>query len=69
MASKRNLSELSESDLKPNESLSSGSSNKSLRVAEKERRKIQADDLFVLALKYFSDGKTSLTCAVTNGDS
>lgn len=69
MAAKHNLSELSESDPKSEESLSSRSSNKSLRVAEKERRKIQAEDLFVLALKYFSDGKTSLTCAVTNGDS
>ncbi|XP_037531440.1 centromere protein I [Nematolebias whitei] len=33
---------------------SSRSSNRSLRVAEKERRKNEAEDPFVLALKYFS---------------
>ncbi|KAM9741676.1 centromere protein I isoform 1-T1 [Menidia menidia] len=36
-------------------SVSSRSSNRSLRVAEKERRKNEAEDPFVLALKYFSD--------------
>ncbi|XP_040030391.2 centromere protein I [Gasterosteus aculeatus] len=36
-------------------SVSSRSSNRSLRVAEKERKKKKAEDPFVLALKYFSD--------------
>ncbi|XP_069550259.1 centromere protein I [Brachyistius frenatus] len=37
------------------DSVSSRSSNKSLRVAENERRKNEAEDPFVLALKYFSE--------------
>lgn len=40
------------------QSVSSRSSNRSLRVAEKERKKTEAEDPFVLALKYFSDGRT-----------
>uniref|UniRef100_A0A6Q2XMH4 Centromere protein I n=1 Tax=Esox lucius TaxID=8010 RepID=A0A6Q2XMH4_ESOLU len=43
----------SESDL----SVSSRASNRSLRVAEKERRKSEAEDPFLLALKYFSEVK------------
>ncbi|XP_057705374.1 centromere protein I [Corythoichthys intestinalis] len=39
------------------QSLSDRSSNRSLRVAEKERRKKEAKDPFVLAVKYFSDVK------------
>lgn len=34
------------------------SHNRSLRVAEKERRKNEAEDPFVLAWKYFSDGQS-----------
>uniref|UniRef100_A0A8C2WKQ5 Centromere protein I n=1 Tax=Cyclopterus lumpus TaxID=8103 RepID=A0A8C2WKQ5_CYCLU len=37
------------------QSVSSRSNNRSLRVAEKERKKNEAEDPFVLALKYFSD--------------
>lgn len=43
------------------QSVSSRSSNKSLRVAEKERRKNEAEDPFVLAWKYFSDGQSAPT--------
>ncbi|XP_068571615.1 centromere protein I [Cebidichthys violaceus] len=45
------LDQSSQSDL----SVSSRSNNRSLRVAEKERKKNEAEDPFVLALKYFSD--------------
>ncbi|TDH07450.1 hypothetical protein EPR50_G00106390 [Perca flavescens] len=57
MAAKLNLSGPPDSDTSsPNDqSVSSRSSNRSLRVADKERRKNEADDPFVLALKYFSD--------------
>lgn len=49
-------------------SVSSRSSNRSLRVAEKERKKKKAEDPFVLALKYFSDGNDgSLTVTLTHG--
>uniref|UniRef100_A0A1A7WHY5 Centromere protein I n=1 Tax=Iconisemion striatum TaxID=60296 RepID=A0A1A7WHY5_9TELE len=50
---------LSESDQLSliDQSVSSRSGNRSLRVAEKERRK-NAEDPFVLALKYFSDVQT-----------
>ncbi|TNN72720.1 Centromere protein I [Liparis tanakae] len=37
------------------QSVSSRSNNRSLRVAENERKKNEAEDPFVLALKYFSD--------------
>lgn len=37
--------------------LSNRSSNKSLRLAEKERSKNEAEDPISPALKYFSDGK------------
>uniref|UniRef100_A0A8C5H401 Centromere protein I n=1 Tax=Gouania willdenowi TaxID=441366 RepID=A0A8C5H401_GOUWI len=37
------------------QSVSSQSGNRSVRVAEKERRKNEAEDSFVLALKYFTD--------------
>lgn len=68
MAAKLNLSGLSDSDPSSlNElSLSSRSSNRSQRVAEKERRKNEVEDPFVLALKYFSDGRTKLK--LTQGD-
>ncbi|XP_045887049.1 centromere protein I isoform X1 [Micropterus dolomieu] len=57
MAAKLNLSESSDVDPSSlnDQSVSSRSSNRSLRVAEKERRKIEAEDPFVLALKYFCD--------------
>lgn len=41
------------------QSVSSRSSNRSLRVAEKEKRKNEAEDPFVLAWKYFSDGQSA----------
>ncbi|XP_034037881.1 centromere protein I isoform X2 [Thalassophryne amazonica] len=47
VSSSRNQSELDQSG-------SSRTSNRSLRLAENERRKIEADDPFVVALKYFS---------------
>ncbi|KAG7224743.1 hypothetical protein INR49_013454 [Caranx melampygus] len=57
MAATLNLPASSDSDPSSvaDETVSSRSSNKSLRVAEKERRKNEAEDPFVLALKYFSD--------------
>lgn len=59
MAANPNLSGLSDSDPSSlnDQSLSNRSSNRSLRVAEKERKKNEAEDPFVLALKYFSDGR------------
>lgn len=59
MATNANLSEPSDSEKSSLSdcNLSSQSSNRSLRVAEKERRKNEAEDPFVLALKYFSDGR------------
>ncbi|XP_070959113.1 centromere protein I-like isoform X1 [Oncorhynchus clarkii lewisi] len=44
-------------------SVSSRTSNRSLRVAEKERRKNQIGDPFVLALKYFSEVEAGTPCA------
>ena len=41
----------------------SGRSNGSLRVAEKKRRKNEAEDPLLLALKYFSEGRA---CSVNN---
>ncbi|XP_070769591.1 centromere protein I [Enoplosus armatus] len=57
MAAKLNLSVPSDSDPSSlsDQSVSSRSTNRSLRVAEKARRKNEAEDPFVLALKYFSD--------------
>ncbi|KAK5864611.1 hypothetical protein PBY51_015841 [Eleginops maclovinus] len=57
MAAKSNLSGSPDADLSSlsDRSLSSRASNRSLRVAEKERRKNDAEDPFVLALKYFSN--------------
>ncbi|XP_070818071.1 centromere protein I isoform X2 [Chaetodon trifascialis] len=57
MAAKLNLSGPSDSDTSsPNDhTLSSLNGNRSLRVAEKERRKGEAEDPFVLGLKYFSE--------------
>ncbi|XP_026187065.1 centromere protein I [Mastacembelus armatus] len=46
---------ISDPSFPSDQSVSSRSINKSLRVAEKERRKLEAEDPFVLALKYFSD--------------
>lgn len=62
MAAKLSLSGHSDPDTSSlnDQSLSSRSSNRSLRVAEKERRKNEAEDPFVLALKYFSDGRSAL---------
>ncbi|XP_071314602.1 centromere protein I isoform X2 [Trachinotus anak] len=59
MAAKLNVSAPSDSDPSSliDQTASSRSSNRSLRVAEKERRKNEAEDPFVLALKYFSDVK------------
>lgn len=39
------------------QSVPSRSNNRSLRIAEKERKKNEAEDSFVLALRYFSEGK------------
>ncbi|XP_041800256.1 centromere protein I [Chelmon rostratus] len=57
MAAKLNLSGPSDSDTSsPNDqTVSSLNGNRSLRVAEKERRRGEAEDPFVLGLKYFSD--------------
>lgn len=48
----------SDSSSVTDQSLCSRSGNRSLRVAEKERRKNEAEDPFVLALTYFSEGRT-----------
>lgn len=50
--SRSDLDSSSGSDL----SVSSRTSNRSLRVVEKERRKNEPGDPFLLALKYFSEG-------------
>ncbi|XP_061643984.1 centromere protein I [Phyllopteryx taeniolatus] len=57
MAAPPYLSESSDSSKSSSndQSLSNRSSNRSQRVAEKERRKNVAEDPFVLAVKYFSD--------------
>ncbi|KAM9849539.1 centromere protein I [Aulostomus maculatus] len=57
MAATLNPPETSDSDVASSncQSLSNRSINRSLRVAEKERRKNEAEDPLVLALKYFSD--------------
>uniref|UniRef100_A0A665U8H7 Centromere protein I n=1 Tax=Echeneis naucrates TaxID=173247 RepID=A0A665U8H7_ECHNA len=57
MAAKLNVSESSESDSPNLSNLSacSRTGSRSLRVAEKERRKNGAEEPFVLALKYFSN--------------
>lgn len=67
MAAKLNLSGPLDSDSSSSndQSVSNRSSNRSLRVAEKERRKNEAEDPFVLALKYFSDGRTSISQKLT----
>uniref|UniRef100_A0AAX7TLT8 Centromere protein I n=1 Tax=Astatotilapia calliptera TaxID=8154 RepID=A0AAX7TLT8_ASTCA len=54
MAATQNLSDSDQSSVS-DQSASSRSGNRSIRVAEKERRKNEAEDPFVLALKYFSD--------------
>lgn len=61
MAANFNLPGQSDSDSPSlnDQSLFSRSGNRSLRVAEKERRKNEAEDPFVLALKYFSEGRTN----------
>lgn len=46
----------SDSSTSNDQSVFSRSINRSLRVAEKERRKNEAEDPFVPALKYFSEG-------------
>uniref|UniRef100_UPI0037E6FCBA centromere protein I n=1 Tax=Semicossyphus pulcher TaxID=241346 RepID=UPI0037E6FCBA len=57
MAAKLNLSGPSDPETSSlnDQTVSSRSSNRSLRVAEKEKRKNEAEDPFVLALKYFTD--------------
>ncbi|KAF0039913.1 hypothetical protein F2P81_008148 [Scophthalmus maximus] len=57
MAAKKNLLGPTDSDSSSvsDQSASNRSVNRSLRVAEKERRKNEAEDPLVLALKYFSD--------------
>ncbi|XP_033830475.1 centromere protein I isoform X1 [Periophthalmus magnuspinnatus] len=59
MAEKLNLSGASNSDQSSSsdQSLSNRSINRSLRLAEKERRKNEAEDSFGVALKYFSEVK------------
>lgn len=59
MAAKLNLSVASDSDHSPSSDQSSlnRSINRSLRIAEKEKRKNEAEDSFVLALKYFAEVK------------
>ncbi|MEQ2270972.1 hypothetical protein XENORESO_018665 [Xenotaenia resolanae] len=54
MATLLNLSD-SDFSVRNDQSLSNRTSNRSLRVAEKERKKNEAEDPFVLALKYFSE--------------
>ncbi|CAI5652573.1 unnamed protein product [Oreochromis niloticus] len=54
MAATQNLSDSDQSSVS-DQSVSSRSGNRSIRVAEKERRKNEAEDPFVLSLKYFSD--------------
>ncbi|XP_014900264.1 centromere protein I [Poecilia latipinna] len=54
MATLLNLSDSDHSGLS-DQSVSTRSSNRSLRIAEQERRKNEAEDPFVLALKYFSE--------------
>lgn len=53
------LNDQSVSNRTNDQSVSNRSSNRSLRVAEKERRKNEAEDPFVLAWKYFSDGQSA----------
>ncbi|XP_074505544.1 centromere protein I [Sebastes fasciatus] len=55
MAAKLNPPDSEASSSLNEQSVSSRSSNRSLRVAEKERRKNEAEDPVVLALKYFND--------------
>lgn len=55
MAMLVNLSDSDRSVLS-DQSVSSRTSARSLRVAEKERKKNEAEDPFVSALKYFSEG-------------
>ena len=67
MAAKQNASGSAESDQSSlTEQPSSRSFNRSVRVAEKERRNAEAEDPFVPALKYFSDGRRRPGCSQTN---
>lgn len=59
--SRSELVSSSESDL----SVSSRTSNRSLRVEEKERRKNDEADPFLPALKYFSEGRLASMLAIT----
>lgn len=59
MAYPQNPSDSEQSSLS-DQSGSSRSCNRSLRIAEKKRRKDTAEDPFFLALKYFSDGRTPM---------
>ncbi|KAG7465055.1 hypothetical protein MATL_G00172050 [Megalops atlanticus] len=54
MPRKSNLSRLDMNSSSENDSSNSGRSDRSLRVAENNRKKSEAEDPFVLALKYFS---------------
>ncbi|KAJ8397992.1 hypothetical protein AAFF_G00433390 [Aldrovandia affinis] len=54
MSKKSDPSRLDMNYSSENDSLSSGRSDRSLRVAEKARKKNEAEDPFLLALKYFS---------------
>lgn len=60
MAAKLNRTGPSESETSSlhDQSVSSRSINRSLRVAEKEKRKNEAEDPLVVALRYFRDGKS-----------
>ncbi|XP_037118347.1 centromere protein I [Syngnathus acus] len=57
MEATQHLSESSESNQSNDQSVSNRSLNRSRRVAEKERRKNEADDPIVLAMNYFSNVK------------
>lgn len=67
MAKKLNLSEASDQSSLNDQSLSNRSINRSLRLAEKERRKKTAEDFFALTLKYFAEVKKG-TPVVGNDD-
>ncbi|XP_024139820.1 centromere protein I isoform X1 [Oryzias melastigma] len=54
MADTLNLSD-SDRSSSSDQSVTNRSNNRSLRIAEKERRKNEAEDSFVLAVKYFSE--------------
>ena len=66
MATQLNLSEPSDSD-QSSASDQSVSSRSSSRVAEKKKGKSEAEDPFVLSIKYFSRGRTRPRHTQTDG--